>query len=159
CPLVTEWPRQVSHSSPHACIPWYRAGLFLSRRGNITSTRVDRNGPPAIFRRLRHRPSGLVPEGPCGGTGRRALLQIELRKECWFDSGQGHQPSQLRLARPVLAHARPIISLRSSRPDPFDDGGEARSLFGIADLLHAAFEVAEHAVHLPRRLSFRHDLV
>ena len=29
-------------------------------------------------------------EGPCGGTGRRARLKIEFRKECWFDSGQGH---------------------------------------------------------------------
>src|SRR5262249_34908101 len=48
---------------------------------------------------------------------------------------------------------------RSSRPDPFDDGRQALSLFGVADLLHAAFEVAEHAVYLPRRLSFRHDLV
>src|SRR6478735_11570543 len=33
----------------------------------------------------------LVPGGPCGGTGRRARLKIEFRKECWFDSGQGHQ--------------------------------------------------------------------
>src|ERR1700759_2225529 len=30
-------------------------------------------------------------ECPCGGTGRRARLKIEFRKECWFDSGQGHQ--------------------------------------------------------------------
>ena len=28
---------------------------------------------------------------PCGGIGRRARLKIEFRKECWFDSGQGHQ--------------------------------------------------------------------
>lgn len=34
--------------------------------------------------------AGLT-EGPCGGTGRRARLKIEFRKECWFDSGQGHQ--------------------------------------------------------------------
>src|SRR6185369_1507907 len=33
---------------------------------------------------------------PCGGIGRRARLKIEFRKECWFDSGQGHQPSLLR---------------------------------------------------------------
>ena len=26
-------------------------------------------------------------ECPCGGTGRRARLKIEFRKECWFDSG------------------------------------------------------------------------
>ena len=30
------------------------------------------------------------PESPCGGIGRRARLKIEFRKECWFDSGQGH---------------------------------------------------------------------
>ena len=30
-------------------------------------------------------------KGPCGGIGRRARLKIEFRKECWFDSGQGHQ--------------------------------------------------------------------
>ena len=30
-------------------------------------------------------------ESPCGGIGRRARLKIEFRKECWFDSGQGHQ--------------------------------------------------------------------
>jgi hypothetical protein len=33
---------------------------------------------------------------PCGGIGRRARLKIEFRKECWFDSGQGHQPALLR---------------------------------------------------------------
>ena len=33
----------------------------------------------------------LISEGPCGGIGRRARLKIEFRKECWFDSGQGHQ--------------------------------------------------------------------
>nr|CAI0339790.1 hypothetical protein SHINE37_43652 [Rhizobiaceae bacterium] len=27
---------------------------------------------------------------PIGGTGRRARLKIEFRKECWFDSGMGH---------------------------------------------------------------------
>jgi hypothetical protein len=32
-------------------------------------------------------------EGPCGGIGRRARLKIEFRKECWFDSGQGHHPT------------------------------------------------------------------
>src|SRR5258708_33530872 len=34
------------------------------------------------------RPSAI---SPCGGIGRRARLKIEFRKECWFDSGQGHQ--------------------------------------------------------------------
>ena len=36
-------------------------------------------------------PSGRCPISPCGGIGRRARLKIEFRKECWFDSGQGHQ--------------------------------------------------------------------
>jgi hypothetical protein len=47
----------------------------------------------------------LVPkrECPCGGTGRRARLKIEFRKECWFDSGQGHHasPFGLRVAQPA----------------------------------------------------------
>ena len=34
---------------------------------------------------------GPASERPCGGIGRRARLKIEFRKECWFDSGQGHQ--------------------------------------------------------------------
>jgi hypothetical protein len=42
----------------------------------------------ARFATLAHPP---MSEGPCGGTGRRARLKIEFRKECWFDSGQGHQ--------------------------------------------------------------------
>src|SRR5262245_9033217 len=68
----------------------------MSRRGNITSTRVDRTGPPAIFRPLRATgPFGWWPKGPCGGTGRRARLKIEFRKECWFDSGQGHQAENI----------------------------------------------------------------
>ena len=35
--------------------------------------------------------AGISRKCPCGGTGRRARLKIEFRKECWFDSGQGHQ--------------------------------------------------------------------
>ena len=31
-----------------------------------------------------------IAKSPCGGIGRRARLKIEFRKECWFDSGQGH---------------------------------------------------------------------
>jgi hypothetical protein len=60
-------------------------------------TRVDREQPAAIFRRLRDlRHPAMRRECPCGGIGRRARLKIEFRKECWFDSGQGHQPSLLR---------------------------------------------------------------
>ena len=70
----------------------YPAAKRLSSRPTFTSARVDRAGPPAIFRRLRAvAPQGRPDEGPCGGTGRRARLKIEFRKECWFDSGQGHQ--------------------------------------------------------------------
>ncbi len=36
-------------------------------------------------------------KGPCGGIGRRARLKIEFRKECWFDSGQGHHPISIHL--------------------------------------------------------------
>lgn len=65
------------------------------QKGQISRKRpVDPKGRPDIVRPLRgplfyH--MGLV--GPCGGTGRRARLKIEFRKECWFDSGQGHHPA------------------------------------------------------------------
>ena len=42
-------------------------------------------------------PSGRCPISPCGGIGRRARLKIEFRKECWFDSGQGHQSTRRHL--------------------------------------------------------------
>src|SRR5258708_1773975 len=49
--------------------------------------------PAAICRRLRGAGSlgRSFAKCLCGGTGRRARLKIEFRKECWFDSGQGHQ--------------------------------------------------------------------
>src|ERR1700744_6283951 len=56
----------------------------------LSNARVDPHGAPAIFRRLRDL-SPLTSRCPCGGIGRRARLKIEFRKECWFDSGQGHQ--------------------------------------------------------------------
>src|ERR1700740_2178345 len=84
------------------CVPVNRSVNFvISRAGaveppEITSARVDPLSPPAIFRPLR-RPRGLpatrTRECPCGGTGRRARLKIEFRKECWFDSGQGDHPT------------------------------------------------------------------
>src|SRR3954468_23393803 len=64
--------------------------MRLSRTAGITLARVDPAWSMAIVRRLRDALLGLT-EGPCGGTGRRARLKIEFRKECWFDSGQGHQ--------------------------------------------------------------------
>src|SRR4030088_3346954 len=69
----------------------YPARMTLSRQAR-SHWSVDRWGTPAIFRRLRDlgRPADVV-KSPCGGIGRRARLKIEFRKECWFDSGQGHQ--------------------------------------------------------------------
>src|ERR1700760_820894 len=64
--------------------------MKLSRTAGITLARVDPALPMAIVRRLRDARFGGLTEGPCGGTGRRARLKIEFRKECWFDSGQGH---------------------------------------------------------------------
>lgn len=63
----------------------------LSRTPGITLARVDPGFSMAIVRRLREASFPGPTEGPCGGTGRRARLKIEFRKECWFDSGQGHQ--------------------------------------------------------------------
>ena len=65
--------------------------MRLSRTAGITLARVDLALSMAIVRRLREAPVWGPTEGPCGGTGRRARLKIEFRKECWFDSGQGHQ--------------------------------------------------------------------
>src|SRR5450755_5173513 len=84
-----------------------RPGLLTSRRTPLYTARPDPFGP-----------------GPCGGIGRRARLKIEFRKECWFDSGQGHQDYFLDSgseARRCLAPA-PSSSLRTNgsgycRPD------------------------------------------
>src|ERR1700710_402231 len=72
--------------------------------------RVARQGTPAIVRPLRKARPFLARfcECPCGGTGRRARLKIEFRKECWFDSGQGHHPT-------VRPHPPPSISPLKSR--------------------------------------------
>jgi hypothetical protein len=76
-----------------------------SRCSSAGDTRVDRQSPPAIFRRLRGFATWRAPESPCGGIGRRARLKIEFRKECWFDSGQGHQ------------HIVALLNFSSSAPD------------------------------------------
>ena len=52
---------------------------------------LTRAGRPLYFARFAAPALRPATEGPCGGTGRRARLKIEFRKECWFDSGQGHQ--------------------------------------------------------------------
>src|SRR5678815_302388 len=69
--------------------------MRLSRTAGITLARVDPALSMAIVRRLRDARLGPT-EGPCGGTGRRARLKIEFRKECWFDSGQGHQTATIQ---------------------------------------------------------------
>ena len=70
----------------------YPAAADLSRRATITSARVDPGRPPAIFRPLRRtghlRPR---PKAPVAELVDALELKIEFRKECWFDSGQGHQ--------------------------------------------------------------------
>jgi hypothetical protein len=94
--------------------------------GSSRQQRVDRRGAPAIFRRLRdvRLPADVV-ISPCGGIGRRARLKIEFRKECWFDSGQGHQlgcsgPFQSVRKRPRSARKplknRPFRVHRCSSP-------------------------------------------
>ncbi len=55
-------------------------------------TRVDRPSAPAIFRRLRDpRFHGGRSKAPVAELVDALELKIEFRKECWFDSGQGHQ--------------------------------------------------------------------
>jgi hypothetical protein len=73
----------------------------------------------AIVRPLRRRRAsfGAGPrECPCGGTGRRARLKIEFRKECWFDSGQGHQPSLA--SRATARQASLGLSEKAVAPKP-----------------------------------------
>ena len=69
----------------------YPATTALSRYATITSARVDPEAPPAIFRPLRRTgPSGPRPKAPVAELVDALELKIEFRKECWFDSGQGH---------------------------------------------------------------------
>ena len=90
CPTSQSPPLLAAVAGREASYPPQRR---LSRRWPITSARVDPGGPVTIVRPLRcgGRFWPAPVEGPCGGTGRRARLKIEFRKECWFDSGQGHQ--------------------------------------------------------------------
>ena len=58
-------------------------------------------------------PSGRCPISPCGGIGRRARLKIEFRKECWFDSGQGHHPPSLKLRRTTTLRVADVRQRRA----------------------------------------------
>ncbi len=72
----------------------YPARMALSRQPR--SHWVDRRGAPAIFRRLRDPgPWADVPNAPVAELVDALELKIEFRKECWFDSGQGHHASLL----------------------------------------------------------------
>jgi hypothetical protein len=94
----------------------YPAAPKVSRRATITSARVDPRRPPAIFRPLRRTgPLRPATEGPCGGTGRRARLKIEFRKECWFDSGQGHQAENTNNNNYLRCWFASIFSVEFSR--------------------------------------------
>ena len=55
---------------------------------------------------------------PIGGTGRRARLKIEFRKECWFDSGMGHHQTL-----PANFHTLPVNPKNSDFRGP---GAQAR---------------------------------
>src|SRR4051812_2644856 len=101
----------------------YPAQRALSR--TEAGARVDRQGAPGIVRRLRDPALRLSAKSPCGGTGRRARLKIEFRKECWFDSGQGHQG---------LVRTRPPMSNLASNDGTkrlFDVRGRPRLSVGI----------------------------
>ena len=68
-------------------------------------------------------------EGPCGGTGRRARLKIEFRKECWFDSGQGHQPSLASRASAWRANFDiEAKRVKAAAPKPAGEGGRGMLL-------------------------------
>ena len=44
-------------------------------------------------------------ECPCGGIGRRAALKMQFRKECPFESGQGHHFLEIESERNFVANA------------------------------------------------------
>ena len=71
--------------------PSYLHPARLSRRPQSHPRGLTRKRRPLYSARFAAPGTDPVSEGPCGGTGRRARLKIEFRKECWFDSGQGHQ--------------------------------------------------------------------
>jgi hypothetical protein len=79
-------------------LPGASRRLPCERPGSRSDHRPPRDEPIGLTARCRPLYSAgfatslrRASEGPCGGIGRRARLKIEFRKECWFDSGQGHQ--------------------------------------------------------------------
>jgi hypothetical protein len=68
----------------------YPAATDVSSRDKSHPRGLTRASRPLYSARFAAPGIRPATEGPCGGTGRRARLKIEFRKECWFDSGQGH---------------------------------------------------------------------
>lgn len=103
-PLSSRQPSHCSVSRPNDPVD-----------GGRLAHRVDRQGSAAIVRpasqdyRLTRR---MTRECPCGGTGRRARLKIEFRKECWFDSGQGHHEAAPRRSSPF------VITQKAAKSSP-----------------------------------------
>ena len=84
----------------------FPAGFLSQPPAAPAGRRVPRRfAPPASDPVDRPRPFAIVrppARGPCGGIGRRARLKIEFRKECWFDSGQGHHHTRLGVSLRIL---------------------------------------------------------
>src|SRR3954471_12752010 len=114
--------------------------MRLSRTARITLARVDPAWSMAIVRRLRDARLGPT-EGPCGGTGRRARLKIEFRKECWFDSGQGHH---LKTKLLTSQHNNPKMSHWTFRWD------SRRSRFGSLLMYPAGVFAISHSASVLR---------
>ena len=82
-------PFQFGVAATHSLRRRPKSTAFRQRKAaaRAPSRAARLTAAPPPFYIAGHPPSA----GPCGGTGRRARLKIEFRKECWFDSGQGHQ--------------------------------------------------------------------
>ncbi len=76
-------------SARHRLTPEVLAGGQSGQTGRLDPGLA---AAPAIFRPLRAaRLSGRRPKAPVAELVDALGLKIEFRKECWFDSGQGHQ--------------------------------------------------------------------
>ena len=137
--------------------------MRLSRTADITLARVDPALSMAIVRPLRDARLIGPTEGPCGGTGRRARLKIEFRKECWFDSGQGHHasPFGLRVARPRWSERRNVFEGGTHSPKgeacpakPLGEDGLSRHARSPAPSLPPSPQYKPVASSVTRRSSF-----
>ena len=74
---------------------------------------------------------------PCGEIGRRAALKMRFRKECWFESGQGHH-NRSRVTR----HETGFDQLEEFADGCFGTGAFGASLLEIACTTLIGFENA-----------------